>query len=67
MQECSTEKCKTHAVRMMGTREYARVPNNYLDTIQDLIFETHPESLVAGESVSAETKKMSLPGSLMCQ
>jgi hypothetical protein len=48
----------------MGTREYARMFNNYLDAIRNRIFETHRELLAAGESVSAETKKTSLPGSL---
>jgi site-specific recombinase XerD len=60
--ECLPEKWNTHAGRMTGTREDARVLNNYLDTMQARIFETHRQLLAAGESVSVESIKNKFTG-----
>ena len=60
--ECLPEKWNAQAGRSNGTKEEVKALNNYLDTIQSKLQETHRLMMAAGELISAETIKNKYTG-----
>lgn len=59
---CDPEKWNTASGRQNGTREEARLLNNYLETMQTKVFEVRRQLIESNIEITAETVKAKLSG-----